>query len=339
MKEKIIITSITFFLTFALLPIQCVTSYEKASNTTLSQNDRGIILYVGGSGPGNFSKIQDAIDNATNNETIFVYDDSSPYYENIVIDKSITLLGENKTTTAIDAQGVGGNVVTITAEGVIFSGFSVLNWNDNISSQTGIYIHSNTCKIVGNIFTCTYVWYGYEALHLDHSNNSIILDNMISHTAIGIVMERSSRNIVSKNLITDTFDAGIILYVSNDNNISENLIVNNSYGINLGSSTKNKINSNEISGNVHGMTITASVKNIIMKNNFRNNIVFSVFEVFSSKPFWRNTWDANYWNRTRLLPKIIFGILDFSPVIYITIPWINVDWHPARKPYNISSLI
>ena len=36
------------------------------------------ISYVGGSGPGNYSKIQDAIENATKGDTVFVFDDSSP---------------------------------------------------------------------------------------------------------------------------------------------------------------------------------------------------------------------------------------------------------------------
>jgi parallel beta-helix repeat protein len=336
MKNKVTTTAFAFFIVLTLVPTHYSTYSEKVSNKSPLPNNRGSILYVGGSGSGNFSTIQDAIDNATNNETVFVYDDSSPYYENIVINKSIMLLGENKTTTAIDARGVGGNVVTIIAEGTIFSGFSVLNWEDNISSQTGMYIHSNNSKIVGNIFSCTYIWYGYEALVLDHSNNNIILGNYFSHTNLGIVMESSSRNIVSKNLITDTFDAGILLYVSNDNNISENLIVKNTYGINLGSSINNKINFNEISSNIYGMIIKTSVKNIITKNNFRNNIRYNVFDVFSLKPFWRNTWDANYWNRTKLLPKVIFGVLDISAGIDITIPWINVDWHPAQNPYNIS---
>jgi hypothetical protein len=35
--------------------------------------DNGNTLYVGGSGPNNYSKIQDAIDNASGRDTIFVH--------------------------------------------------------------------------------------------------------------------------------------------------------------------------------------------------------------------------------------------------------------------------
>lgn len=189
MRNGFMFNAVIFFLGFVLVSVPFEAQEEKLIETYL-QNSNGRMLFVGGSGPGNYSKIQDAIDNATNDDTVFVYDDSSPYYENIVIDKSITLTGENKTTTAIDARGVGGNVVTINVDRVIFSGLSVLNWGANISSLTGMYIHANNCTIVGNIFSCTRFWYGYEALDLYHSTNNIILSNIISHTDLGIVVYR-----------------------------------------------------------------------------------------------------------------------------------------------------
>lgn len=51
-------------------------------------------LYVGGSGPGNYSRIQDAIDDANYGDTVFAY--AGIYYENITIYHMITVLGENK---------------------------------------------------------------------------------------------------------------------------------------------------------------------------------------------------------------------------------------------------
>lgn len=46
-----------------------------------------------------------------------------------------------------------------------------------------------------------------------------------------------------------------------------------------------------------------------------------------------NLWDRNYWNRPRILPYIIFGKAIFKNY---EIPWLNVDWHPALKPYDIT---
>ena len=44
-------------------------------------------LYVGGSNPGNYSTIQNAIDAANPGNTIYVY--SGTYIENILIDKTL----------------------------------------------------------------------------------------------------------------------------------------------------------------------------------------------------------------------------------------------------------
>ena len=89
-----------------------------------AQPTGGNILYVGGSGANNYTKIQDAINAASNGDTIFVY--SGTYYENVVINKSINLIGEDKNTTIIDGNGIG-NVVYITANNVNLSGFSIIN--------------------------------------------------------------------------------------------------------------------------------------------------------------------------------------------------------------------
>ncbi len=53
----------------------------------------GNILYVGGSGSGNYSKIQDAIDNASDGDTVFVF--KGIYYEHLRIGKDINLFGED----------------------------------------------------------------------------------------------------------------------------------------------------------------------------------------------------------------------------------------------------
>jgi len=65
--------------------------------------DSGITHYVGGTGLENYSKIQDAIDNSSEGDTIFVY--NGTYQESLVISWSIRLIGENRGLVVID----GGN--------------------------------------------------------------------------------------------------------------------------------------------------------------------------------------------------------------------------------------
>jgi len=95
-------------------------------------------LYVGGLGPGNFTKIQDAVDNASDGDTVFVYDDSAPYHESIIINVSIHLLGENRNTTSIER---GNHVVSIYVNGVTVGGFRISNVGD-FWNCCGFYVFS-----------------------------------------------------------------------------------------------------------------------------------------------------------------------------------------------------
>ena len=64
----------------------------------------GETLYVGGSGPGNWTNVQDAIDNATNGDTVFVFNGVYLLYTCISLNKKIKLIGEDKEKTIIDAS-------------------------------------------------------------------------------------------------------------------------------------------------------------------------------------------------------------------------------------------
>jgi len=112
----------------------------------------GNTLYVGGSGPNNYTRIQDAIDDASNGDTVFVY--SGYYTEEITIDVSINLIGENKDSTSIVGEDTKDHidVITITVDNVKVSEFTV---KLSGSADDGISIRSdnneiNQCNIVDN---------------------------------------------------------------------------------------------------------------------------------------------------------------------------------------------
>jgi hypothetical protein len=109
---------------------------------------RGNTLYVGGNGPNNYTKIQDAIENTSDGDTVFVFDDSSPYYENVRVNKSINLMGEDMDSTVIDGSGIG-DVVSISHIRVNVSGFTIQNSGDK-SYDAGINIHLSDAIIIGN---------------------------------------------------------------------------------------------------------------------------------------------------------------------------------------------
>jgi len=103
---------------------------------------RGNWLYVGGSGLGNYTKIQDAINDAVSGDTVFVYDDSSPYKEAITVNKAIMVQGENWETTFLQG-GLG-----IITNNVTINGFTVSNGGVRIYDSSNNIVEN--CYIMGN---------------------------------------------------------------------------------------------------------------------------------------------------------------------------------------------
>jgi len=116
---------------------------ELNSGQSIVTFHRGI-LYVGGSGPNNYTAIQAAVNDASNGDTVFVYDDSSPYYEKVVVNKTIDLIGENRDTTIIDGIGYE-DVVYVSSDWVTISGFTIRN-----GGHEGVVIVSNYNTFTGN---------------------------------------------------------------------------------------------------------------------------------------------------------------------------------------------
>ncbi len=135
------------FMLFATSVIPFDSAYEEMNGNFITQAKDGKTLYVGGSGPNNYSKIQDAINNASNGDTIFVY--SGIYYENVVINKSINLFGETKETTIIDGEEKG-NVIYICGNGVHVSNFTIQHGGGGWPGA-GIFIRSSDNVISNNI--------------------------------------------------------------------------------------------------------------------------------------------------------------------------------------------
>ena len=185
------------------------TSYK--SNLMLSNNpDRSDFLFVGGEGPGNYSSIQNAVDNASKGDTVFVF--NGTYIENIIVNKSIHLIGENKEKTLIDAGNSDG--IRITADYVEISGFTIDaknadNWDDSaldILSDCN-YVHNNN---IVNSF-----WYG---IFLNNCSSNTVEFNRLTNNDIGIWLYRSNNNIFRFNTVESCKLLGIWLWHSSKNN-------------------------------------------------------------------------------------------------------------------------
>jgi len=254
----------------------------------------GNILYVGGNGPGNYSKIQDAIENASDTDTVFVYSYSSPYFENIVINVTINLVGESRYNTVIDAER-SGHVVVINSYGVKISGFTIRNGGG--LGGTGIRIKSDNCEIFQNNISANN-WYGIYVsssyntflendisdndfgIWLGGHSNNFIHDCQIMDNSNGIVLDRSSHNNISRNNITFNSRGVDLYYNSKHNEIFNNFVDGNPWGIglysNYGSTCYNVIKRNIVSNGKGGIELQGKSSgilsyNIVTENNVTNN--------------------------------------------------------------------
>ncbi|MCX6666362.1 MAG: DUF2341 domain-containing protein [Euryarchaeota archaeon] len=169
-------------------------------------------LNVGGSGPGNYTHIYEAINAAQDGDTVFVYDDSSPYHESFAISKSIELIGENKETTIIDgyagSQRGGSERIYVTADRVRISGFTIQN--DGPYMSPGIYAISSNDTITGNIFANNYFGIMASGNPYDGGGfNCIFTDNMFISNDTGILLGTTYYCTIMNNTFTS---GGISLF-------------------------------------------------------------------------------------------------------------------------------
>lgn len=222
--------------------------------------------------PDDFLTIQEAINNATNGDTIFVRNDT--YYEHVVVNRSVSLVGEDVGTTIIDGSNTG-HVFYIVSDDVRITDLTVKN-SGNLSYpdlDAGICLDGRTgCIISGNRFINN----GFCGVSLLHSNqNTISHNNFSSEGWGGIHLLESSRNIVSRNMIADKY-GGVNGHVSsNYNNITENAISDSTYGMFWHASNFNNFCGNNLSIiAVEGIWLQDQVNyNVIAENSFLNNTV------------------------------------------------------------------
>ncbi|MCK5260967.1 MAG: right-handed parallel beta-helix repeat-containing protein [Thermoplasmatales archaeon] len=264
-NKGVVVAVILLFISVSVIPSSGTNVVEKSSILSFDGN----MLYVGGSGPGNYSSIQNAIDDASKGDTVFVYDDSSPYCENIIIDKEINVVGQNKETTVINSS-YENYVVEINAKGVTLSDFTIQNGK----YWSSIQIWSDWCIISNNIIK----YNDGRGITFQHTlNYCIIQDNIIiNNNGTGILFLAGNNFQVQNNTIRNNNGEGISLNGCHKNNIIDNNIINNNgQGLILADCTYTIIEGNNICNNTkNGIDVYHSqYGNYSHNNSIDNNYV------------------------------------------------------------------
>jgi parallel beta-helix repeat protein len=228
LMQKSIIIGIIFLFIGASLPFAIAPDTEKPPFPI----SRGHWLYVGGSGPGNYTDIQDAVDNASAGDTVFVY--KGTYHGYVVITKSINLIGEEKNTTVI--IGYFAYTVYLLADWVNMSGFTIYT---NGRLGEGIRIDSSY-----NHFVDTIIDAPRDRIRVAGDHNTIS-GNAIKNCYIFL---NGDNNIISDNTITNTYFGLCLTGYASDNFISQNAFINSGVLINGDSVGNNIVTDNTVNG-------------------------------------------------------------------------------------------
>ncbi len=189
-RTKLSLISILLLLSIILLNI---------SHTLQAQTEKNNILYVNQNSSHQYTTIQEAINNAEQNDIVYVY--KGTYYENLVINKSISLLGENKEETIIDGKEKS-DVIKIISDHVQITGFTIQNAGFYLYND-GIDIDSRHNTIANNtIKRCR----SGIALEL-WANNCEIFQNTLKENSFGIMIYsiNKNKNIIYENNFIDNY--------------------------------------------------------------------------------------------------------------------------------------
>lgn len=224
-------------------------------------------LYVGGGGPGNYTTIQSAINAASNGDTIFVY--AGTYLENILIDKSLMLMGQERNVTTIEGNNLKATV-EITAGSIMFQGFTV----KNDGTQDGIYTSTSDHTFTDNVFTMT-----SNGIHLYYSSGNTITNSLFfDNTHSGTFIDVGQNNTISDNEFYNNADEGISLTGCGTSYIERNALHNNGEGIHAYQAEGNVIRNNVIEFNSYGIHFAGMITihsnfNTISHNRINDNSV------------------------------------------------------------------
>jgi parallel beta-helix repeat protein len=178
--------------------------------------------------PDDYPTIQEAIGAASWGDTIYVK--AGTYYENVVVDRPVSLVGENKYTTIIDGM-THSNCLWIGENNVSVSGFTIQN---SANTTFGIETEGNNSSIENNIFRNDSACIG-----LFHSSYNTISGNMMVNSSVGCAVNSGGTfsqayfNNFSCNII-EVENLGIWFYGHcNYSVVSGNSIINCSTGVEI----------------------------------------------------------------------------------------------------------
>lgn len=193
--------------------------------STLASNDYNLndavivprnVIIVDDDGLGDYTTIQEALDNAFDGDEIRVWD--GVYVENITINATVSVVGNSSATTFIQGTGINNTVVTLLKDDIRFSGFTITD-----AETAGIIVNNNQGAIIQNVVV-TNATYG---IYMITSRNIVIQNSTITNNTYGSSLSFSFRITLQDNNISDNENEGLLLTYVFLSTITRNNFINN----------------------------------------------------------------------------------------------------------------
>jgi len=266
--------------------------------------------------------ISEAINHASEGDIIVVQ--NGVYHENLQVNKSISIIGENPQTTTLIGEGGFDRgarpVVALNADNVKISGFTIesLPYTTIAKTATGVIINGDHCTIEKNIIQSNYIGIFCSI----QSYTQILNNTIIANLKDGMRFYGGSFNNISDNSFVGNDVSGVALQ-GYSNTVTDNTFEGNYRALGLGSSysvvfgnkfacsiesgiflagSKNIIAANDIEENKWGIYITPQLAaphdNTFYHNNFLSNVYGVYVNESSPVEFWDNgpQVGGNFWS-------------------------------------------
>lgn len=260
-KERTILKSV---LSGMIVTLLLASTLALAFGVQLAQSESKIIVV-----PDDYATIQKAINAANPGDSIYVR--ASIYYEHVVVNKTVSLRGENRLTTVIDGGGVG-DVVRIEADDALFSGFTVRSSSSGF--HAGIYLYNADRCVINNSIITSNLQFGILFLVSTYNiiENSEVSNN--SWNGIDVGDTGSHHNTIRNNVVFQNGgNYGVDAYAGSDYTIIEdNTVYNNAWiGIAIGWSHNCVIRNNRLHNNTASSLVLDTASHCTVVNNTISN--------------------------------------------------------------------
>ena len=195
----------------------------------LSGRGEGATITVDDDGGADFERIQDAIDASEQGDTIRIYE--GVYKEIVSINTSVDIVGNGSRNTTIDAIGGGEHGLSIVADYVNLSGFTITNASDE---KSGIIVSGNhttiaNCSVFQNsgwgiyVVKCNFTVLQFCNISSNrvggifaHENSEIQIGNCVvsENQGVGIRFLDCSNLSISDCIVSNSSSSGIFLWDS-----------------------------------------------------------------------------------------------------------------------------